>query len=216
MTCLLDHNPMNNDNLHVALQCLKTITTVQKQRNIICDEDMLRDLLQLVPYASRLIGFELIMNLLRIYVALLEDGALQQRVKLSEKLRTDLSEAIARVWIAWHRQESIVQLARRALVAINPDYDTVEEVDDEATGPVTSSQTVDPTSRPSEATMDTIGPCETTSLSQDQEEWKEWKRGKIEEPKATKAGKRLESLDEKLDEHRLLLKEDVENQVNID
>lgn len=129
MTCLLDHNAINHCCLSVALQCLKTLTTMPKQRNWISEENIFRVLVQLLPYASSVIGLECTMDVLRVVLSLLEDELLQDRVKLSQKILSDLSSAISRVWISRHKQESIVQLARRALITINPHYDTEEEVE---------------------------------------------------------------------------------------
>lgn len=135
-TCLKDREPLNYGNVGIALRCLKRITAVPSQRNAISNTLIHEELTKLVewPVASRVLGYENIENILYILVILLEDQPLMDRVKPSEELLLKLSKAAASIWISWSKQERIVQLARRVLVAVNPNGhihdDDEEELDD--------------------------------------------------------------------------------------
>eukprot|EP00977_Amphora_coffeiformis_P006088 scaffold1314_cov158-Amphora_coffeaeformis.AAC.20 len=133
LSCLKDRDPLNYVNVGIALRCLKYLTAVESQRNAVLDTAIHEELIKLIewPVASRVLGDQNIENIFQILAVLLEDEALLARAKLSNELLSKLSKVAASIWITWSKQESIVQLARRVLVAVNPDCDSHDEEEED-------------------------------------------------------------------------------------
>ena len=133
VSSLKDRDPLNYSNVGIALRCLKYLTAVESHRSAIIDTTIHEELTRLIewPVASRVLGCQNIENIFQILAVLLEDESLLTRAKLSTKLVSKLSKVAASIWITWSKHESIVQLARRILVAVNPNCDSHDEDEDE-------------------------------------------------------------------------------------
>ena len=137
----MDRDPCNYTNLGLALTSLQQLTSTEHQRaQITLDEEAIKiyqAMIKLVewPVASRVLGAANIANVFSVLVSMLEDDRL--RATATADLLSKLSTVSASIWILWNKDENIVALARRSLVAINPHYDS--EDDDEETKDVTDN-----------------------------------------------------------------------------
>lgn len=158
LTCLMDRDPCNYTNLGLALTSLQKLTATEHQRaQITVDEEAIKiyqAMIKLVewPVASRVLGAANITNVFSVLVALLEDDRL--RATATADLLSKLSTVSASIWILWNKDETIVALARRALVAINPHYDS--EDDEEETEDSTDNDHCSRTESPVAGVQDTL------------------------------------------------------------
>ena len=191
LTCLKDRDPFNYTNLGLALTSLQMLTATAPQRTHMAAPEettkIYQSLIKLVewPVASRVLGAANIAHVFAVLVALLEDARL--RANTPAHLLSKLSTVAASIWMSWKSDETIVSLARRALVAINPhNYDSQddegEDHDDEENDEEHCSTTVE---SPIETLQDTLPASVSADSSVDAASSREG-RGASQSPEMSK------------------------------